>query len=302
VVDDGSTDDTAPRVAQWAQAHPLPITVLVQANAGPAAARNRGLHHARGEFIYFIDSDDLAFPSAIADMVAALRTSGRTFCIAGIRNAELDATPIPFDQASMPHYDPDCVVRSAWMMHGALYRRAALVAAGPFDEGLRCGEDSEYIWRVVATNGPACILKRTIGLRRVHGYGHLSFGRSDADQFRHAISAYAHFMAWAGPHRVMNRSVRITLVRNLLICSIKLGGLRCWEDIGAAQRAIEALGIPAGWRARLALLLTAPRWAPYYRFLQAAMKGAGTVRNGLMWLHASWQRRSWGSVAPNPPA
>lgn len=61
VVDDGSTDDTAKRL----QAFGTDIRIITQTNAGPSAARNRGLEAATGSFICFLDSDDQWLPNKI---------------------------------------------------------------------------------------------------------------------------------------------------------------------------------------------------------------------------------------------
>lgn len=58
VVDDGSTDRTAEMLGRRSQ----PVRYFYQENAGPAAARNRGLTEARGQFVSFLDSDDLWRP------------------------------------------------------------------------------------------------------------------------------------------------------------------------------------------------------------------------------------------------
>jgi len=68
VVDDGSTDDTADLI----RSRPEPIRYLWQENAGPAAARNRGLKEARGEFVAFLDSDDLWRPRFLEAMTDCL--------------------------------------------------------------------------------------------------------------------------------------------------------------------------------------------------------------------------------------
>ena len=58
VVDDGSTDGTA----RFARSMGQSIKLLEQTNRGPGAARNLGLEHARGQYVAFLDSDDLWFP------------------------------------------------------------------------------------------------------------------------------------------------------------------------------------------------------------------------------------------------
>ena len=65
VVDDGATDDTAGRVTAQSAEDPR-VSYLYQANRGVSAARNAGLARARGEFIAFLDSDDLWLPQKLA--------------------------------------------------------------------------------------------------------------------------------------------------------------------------------------------------------------------------------------------
>jgi glycosyltransferase involved in cell wall biosynthesis len=100
VVDDGSTDGTVEQTLEafenwkletgsWKNddgkqvsanstssiQHPT-LKILRQANAGPGAARNRGLAEATGEFIHFIDSDDIAAPNKHEVQLRALLETG----------------------------------------------------------------------------------------------------------------------------------------------------------------------------------------------------------------------------------
>ncbi|WP_282776961.1 glycosyltransferase family 2 protein [Phaeodactylibacter xiamenensis] len=61
VVDDGSTDDSVAIVKNY----PKPIILLQQQNQGPAAARNKGIEHATGKYIAFLDADDYWLPGFI---------------------------------------------------------------------------------------------------------------------------------------------------------------------------------------------------------------------------------------------
>ena len=68
LVNDGSTDDTALVCENYSKLDKR-IRVVNQENAGPGAARNRGLEEATGEFICFVDSDDKLVASAIEIML-----------------------------------------------------------------------------------------------------------------------------------------------------------------------------------------------------------------------------------------
>jgi glycosyltransferase involved in cell wall biosynthesis len=66
VVDDGSTDETGARLAQWGDR----IVLLRQPNGGPARARNAGIARARGRLIAFLDADDVWLPRKLERQVA----------------------------------------------------------------------------------------------------------------------------------------------------------------------------------------------------------------------------------------
>ena len=79
VVDDGSPDDVGDR----ARSHPLETTVIRQPNRGVAAARNRGIDQASGEWVAFLDADDRWTPDKLQFQLDALREFSRpalSFC------------------------------------------------------------------------------------------------------------------------------------------------------------------------------------------------------------------------------
>ena len=63
-VDDGSQDNSV-RILQEFQKKISHMTILTQENSGPSAARNNGLKIAKGEYIYFFDSDDILVDDAL---------------------------------------------------------------------------------------------------------------------------------------------------------------------------------------------------------------------------------------------
>lgn len=70
LIDDGSTDDLS-RLSSYLQNKK--INYIRQENKGVASARNRGLENASGEFIAFLDSDDLYFPDKLERQLLAMR-------------------------------------------------------------------------------------------------------------------------------------------------------------------------------------------------------------------------------------
>jgi len=154
VVDDGSSDDSL----AIARRHEGPAVRLVaQANAGAAAARNAGLRLARGDFIQFLDADDLLAPDKIARQMEVLAAAPAGCIAAGPWGRfEHDRSTAVF--APEENWRDDTPV--AWlalnfagrgMMPPAawLTPRPIIEAAGPWDERLTLNDDGEYFCRVL---------------------------------------------------------------------------------------------------------------------------------------------------------
>lgn len=83
VVDDGSPDGSGALADAWAAREPR-IRVVHTHNGGLGAARNEGMRHVRGDYVTFLDSDDVLPPTAYADLVGALERSGSDFATGSI--------------------------------------------------------------------------------------------------------------------------------------------------------------------------------------------------------------------------
>ena len=73
-VNDGSTDGSLAILREYQGAHPDILKVFTQTNQGQAAARNKALDEAKGEFVVFLDSDDYYLPNAIATIMSNIKT------------------------------------------------------------------------------------------------------------------------------------------------------------------------------------------------------------------------------------
>lgn len=157
VVDDGSKDrtlDLASKVAARASGR---IQVTSQSNAGASAARNHALRLAVGEFIQYLDADDLLSPRKIELQLESLKLEPRGM-LATCRWGRFVGDPASarfVDDAVFRDFDPIAWLllhaAQARMMHPAawLTPRAVAERAGPWDETLSLNDDGEYFARVV---------------------------------------------------------------------------------------------------------------------------------------------------------
>jgi glycosyltransferase involved in cell wall biosynthesis len=160
VVDDGSTDGTLAVARRFESTE---VRVMTQANQGAAAARNKAFSLSRGDYIQWLDADDLLSPDKVArQMEAAGQTAdGRTLFSspwAYFRyrpaKAKFIASPLWCDLTPTEWlirkwegnlHMPD----STWLVS-----RELTEAAGPWDVRLTFDDDGEYFFRVVnASNG-----------------------------------------------------------------------------------------------------------------------------------------------------
>ena len=152
VVDDGSTPEAAAIIARAVEK--FPGTRLVsEPNRGLSGARNRGAEIARGEFIAFLDHDDIWRPALLARLAAALENQpdlGLVFC----RIEHMRADGEPTGRVSRPKLhgltvrdllisDPACC-GSSFMI-----RRAAYEAVAGFAEAYRRAETPEFFIRLM---------------------------------------------------------------------------------------------------------------------------------------------------------
>jgi glycosyltransferase involved in cell wall biosynthesis len=90
-IDDGSTDQTL----QVMESYGTRIKVLRQANSGPEVARNKAAAVARGEYLVFLDSDDLLLPGALATYDQVIRTFDSPPLVIGAMTRFQDGGPVP---------------------------------------------------------------------------------------------------------------------------------------------------------------------------------------------------------------
>lgn len=169
VVDDGSTDDTNDVLAKLTAKYPL-LKTIQRANGGPSAARNTGLRLCSGEFVSFVDADDVLLPDKIALQVNFLNSHPDVGLVHSdylIVSENLQPLAV-FDAEMPPEMDPiDALSYRNWFNPlVALIRRTAIDKVGEFDEEFDRAEDWDYwircakITRVSYMAGPVALYRR----------------------------------------------------------------------------------------------------------------------------------------------
>ena len=178
VVDDGSTDGSA----QHIEARHPSVRLLRQANQGVAAARNAGIAAARGEWVAFLDADDLWLPGKLAAQFELLERSSparMAYCAWHVWTSQAP-TPSADELAEFerrriarswdgpsgwiyPQLLLDCEVWTTTV----LAERSLLDELGGFDAGLRIGEDYD-LWLRASRLTPILRVPQPLALYRMH--------------------------------------------------------------------------------------------------------------------------------------
>jgi glycosyltransferase involved in cell wall biosynthesis len=154
VVDDGSTDETPQVCRDLAVRHPGIVRCVFRDNGGPGAARAAGTAAAQGEFVQYLDSDDLLLPCKFERQVRALRS--RPDCdVAYCKTRQYWHEALPSDAATartgvmFEKLFPELLLGRCWRTLTPLYRRSIVERAGPWSS-LRQDEDWEFEARIAA--------------------------------------------------------------------------------------------------------------------------------------------------------
>jgi glycosyltransferase involved in cell wall biosynthesis len=163
VVDDGSTDDTLARLRAYGDR----IVTVRQDNAGGAAARNRGVRQAAGEWVAFCDSDDFWQPDHLARIGTAIEATDAVADVYfdDVERTDAEGGGTAFEAAGLDiagrwEVRPDArawavAARQPTMLQGAVVRRAAFCAVGGLWPALSSRHDTHFFYRLLIDH-PAC--------------------------------------------------------------------------------------------------------------------------------------------------
>jgi glycosyltransferase involved in cell wall biosynthesis len=162
VADDGSTDRTPNIVGSYREQ----IVSLRQANAGPAAARNLGVSAARGEFVAFLDADDLWHPEKLARQMARFAARPElALCLTHIQNFW---TPELREKVPWFADHPLAKPFPGYTAPAVLVRRTLFNTSDWFNTNLHHGDVKDWFLRVAEQGAVMEVLPDILVYRRLH--------------------------------------------------------------------------------------------------------------------------------------
>jgi len=164
VVDDGSTDGTR-ALAERFSARGV-VCRAAPSRRGAAAARNLGVAAASGDYLAFLDADDLWPPERTAVLGRALAEKGGRAVAVGHVEQFVCPTLTAEERALLRPPPPPA---PGYLAGGVLLRRADFLAVGPFDETLRLGEFIDWFGRARRAGIAEVLVPEIVLRRRIHG-------------------------------------------------------------------------------------------------------------------------------------
>jgi glycosyltransferase involved in cell wall biosynthesis len=198
IINDGSTDETTAVADELASMHPKHIRLIHQVNTGPGLAREAGRLSARGEFIQYLDSDDVLLPKKFELQVAGLQAHPECDVSYGKTRFYTKGDPVP-DVAwkrtgeSIAKMFPSFLQSRWWGTSTPLYRRAVVDSAGPWT-ALCNEEDWEYDCRIASRGVSLHYVPEFVSEEREHDGPRLS---------KHGSKQQAKLKSRAGAHALI---------------------------------------------------------------------------------------------------
>ena len=161
VVDDGSIDGSAFIAKKFGQ-----VVYLHQDNAGVAAARNRGVQNTSGEYLAFLDADDIWDGEKLTIQINYMEENpniGYSFTRHSLFLAE-GVAELP-SWVRKNQYEQEM---SAYIPSALVVRKSVFEAVGNFDENYRVSEDSDWFMRARDAGIKLGIVEKTLLYKRVH--------------------------------------------------------------------------------------------------------------------------------------
>lgn len=153
-VDDGSQDHTKQEIENFKSVSTIELRLVNQANLGAGAARNIGLAHSKGEYIQFLDADDLLKPAKLSHQAGLISSAALPpdFIAADyiLKPSGTEVETVVRSHEKRPYFA--LLSKNLGITSANLWKRTSLINAGGFDKKLKSSQEYDLMFRLLKMN------------------------------------------------------------------------------------------------------------------------------------------------------
>lgn len=173
-IDDGSTDGSR-KILERFQANDDRIEILTQQNQGVGATRDKGLRHAKTEWVFVMDADDVMYPNRLEVQLEFIKRNPDVracSCLAKYLDEKgqvfaITHNSLPTAEALKAHIDRGDAI--GMLNPGAVMHRETMIAIGGYRNQFKQAEDCD-LWNRLAEQGHLILVQNEVLMKyRIHG-------------------------------------------------------------------------------------------------------------------------------------
>ncbi|MFC6648997.1 glycosyltransferase family 2 protein [Paenibacillus rhizoplanae] len=205
IINDGSTDNSVFIVEEYIKISSMCIKLVSQKNAGVSAARNKGIDEAIGEYLCFVDSDDMVTPEYLSGLIDLIKTNKSEAAFCGYKmvseNYKIDKHLESYNLSSHETISSYQALEK-YLYHEFVSGACSLLVKKDllekyelrFTEGYRYSEDLEMVWKIISICKSISINKNQMYLYRTRRGSAMTFVDEKRDDgFKLMIGLEEHF-------------------------------------------------------------------------------------------------------------
>lgn len=239
-VDNNSNDRTLSILNEFRNNYPEKIQILQETKPGAPAARNTGLRIAKGQYIQFLDADDLLEPNKIKHQINLItsETTQPAFIAAACKKIDLsEKVTLVTDIETDPYFSP--FINKCGNTCSNLWNREVVLNVGMWNENLKSSQEADLMMRIVLSGNNFIIDKAPLTLVRERSSGQISHRNPESKWLQFIDIRLNYLNKLKGSNAVMYDRYKDIFFDFLMVSVLTLAKYNKEAAIGIYNRSIK---------------------------------------------------------------